>query len=646
MCMEEDGGKVRALIEKATNSTAGEVDPRLLKCIKSLVRYSNTELQIAAHTLMTLMKRNHSQVRFLSLHIVDELFMRSKLFRNLIIKNLDQLLTLSVGFRRNAPLPAPLGIASRLRAKAIEFLEKWNASFGIHYRQLRLGFDYLKNTLKFQFPDSQGNAARIQQERMEREIRTREIMQKKFSALKDNFTSIKEEVLSAIHEIEQCLDIVHTRDELVPLTHIDDEDELHSHELLQIRLASLKEGGRVHENKDNKVVFDTIRELYKLLVTKHLPLIQESINIVVRVDAIDSKVRDSTLKELINLQNKIHAGKRRCENSVSDVLVSRSHSEEEEDFWEEEKVGEVEESTRKTPEEHSDDISLLSICMLNDNSLRCSEKDFSINRNPGCAFVANGSDSMKRKLLAEAPVVKWGSYLDNWGSKDVVLANQRGLELENHWGRVDYDAVIPADKISELNVQATLYKEKQVIAVPCGAPLRSGSFCQRRDLKVCPFHGPIIPRDSEGRPVNQVSSADKRVQYPPNDFVKKLAEESVKNVRTRDREEEEKRMVGKQALKRAKLAKIREHNEVVLRDATFASTSSSATNGGLRYFNGGGESSECSKKHTLSSMLRKKVTRKDKLSRRLLNTRATDAATRQLAEQEDQCYREAFPNQW
>lgn len=55
-------GKVRVLIEKATNSTAAEVDPRLLKAIKSVVRYSDSELRLAAQTLMDHMKRDHSQV--------------------------------------------------------------------------------------------------------------------------------------------------------------------------------------------------------------------------------------------------------------------------------------------------------------------------------------------------------------------------------------------------------------------------------------------------------------------------------------------------------------------------------------------------------------------------------------------------------
>ena len=61
---ERERGKVLSLIEKATNSTAAEVDPRLLKAIKSVVRYSDTELQLAPNTLLDLMKRDHSQVCF------------------------------------------------------------------------------------------------------------------------------------------------------------------------------------------------------------------------------------------------------------------------------------------------------------------------------------------------------------------------------------------------------------------------------------------------------------------------------------------------------------------------------------------------------------------------------------------------------
>lgn len=56
------GGKVGSLIDKATNSTSPEVEPRLLKAIKSVARYSDSEIQLAFHTLMKQMEKDHSQV--------------------------------------------------------------------------------------------------------------------------------------------------------------------------------------------------------------------------------------------------------------------------------------------------------------------------------------------------------------------------------------------------------------------------------------------------------------------------------------------------------------------------------------------------------------------------------------------------------
>lgn len=53
---------VPRLIERATTSTAGEVDPRLLKAIKSTVRSSDAEIRVAVDSLMDHMKKPHSQV--------------------------------------------------------------------------------------------------------------------------------------------------------------------------------------------------------------------------------------------------------------------------------------------------------------------------------------------------------------------------------------------------------------------------------------------------------------------------------------------------------------------------------------------------------------------------------------------------------
>ncbi|KAL0428730.1 UNVERIFIED_CONTAM: UV-stimulated scaffold protein A [Sesamum radiatum] len=629
--MDEERAKsvVVPLIDKATNSTAPDLDPRLLQAIKSTVRYSDSDLRLAAQTLMSLMKRDHSQVRYLALLIIDELFMRSKLFRNLVVENLDQLLSLSVGFRRNHPLPAPASVASVLRSKAIEFLEKWNESFGIHYRQLRLGYDYLKNTLRFQFPNLQANAARAQQERREREMRTKEILLKKFESFRTNFSSIKEEIQSNIDEIDECLEILRKKDEDMPLASTDDEDmeEFRNSELRQIRLDSLREGKKFKR--------------------------AEWISVLIRVEVADIRFRDSALKDLIDIRNLIQSTKRKCEESGCD-LPKIAHAEEEEDIWVDGTV-EAFEKGKSGPSCSKSKDGLATSTSNNTTGAGCSNNSSNGNEKRNSQNNGSKSNPLRSKLLTEAPMLNWGSFLDTWGSNRDVLANQRGLDLEGHWGRVDYDAVIPADKIAELNVRASVYEEEPVEIQPCRAPLRKGGLCQRRDLKICPFHGLIVPRDDEGKPINESSVTEETAagkqpeESTPdvdNDLVDQLLKQAVKNVRERDREEVKKRELDKQSLKRAKLAKVREHNEAVLRDAAIASTSRSSHVGEDIEMGNGSRSSAKSKKQTLASMLKKKETSKDRLAQRLLNSRARDATVRQLTVAEEANYREAFPNQW
>ncbi|KAJ0590307.1 putative UV-stimulated scaffold protein A [Helianthus annuus] len=624
--MEDNGNTVAVvvgLIDKATNSTKPDLDPRLLKSIKSVVRHSDSELRFAVENLMSLMKRDHSQVRYLTLTIIHELFMRSKLFRTLVVENLDQLLTLSVGFRRNQPLPAPPAIASKLRTKAIEYLEKWNTTFGIHYRQLRLGYDYLKNTLRYQFPNLQANAARIQQERRERELRTKEILLKKYELLKSNISSIKDEVNSIVDEISECLDIlISSKEENVPLDPVDEEDfeDFRNVELRTIRENTLKEADKVQENSENKVVFDALRELYKLLVTKHLVAVQESISVLIRVELSDNRLRDSMLKEFIDIRNHLKSIKKKCEEAG--CVLSTRENDEEEDIWEEGASESFNTSKLVTPDKPD----------KQNDSAGCSNSKPTNVKATNVKLKANPDmDPLKSKLMVEAPVMKWGSFLDNWGSTRGYMANQRGLEVEAHWGRVDHDAVIPANKIAELNVQATVYEEEHKEIQQCRAPLKKGGLCERRDLKVCPFHGPIIARDDEGTPLNQENQEPDTKNFSREE----LLNQAVKNVRERDKEVVKKREYDKKELKRAKLAKIRGHNEAVLRDAAIASTSVSSAVG---------ESDLGREKDSLAKMLKKKATAKDRLATRLLNRKAI---ARQANLEDDHLkYREAFPNQW
>uniref|UniRef100_A0A7N0T468 UV-stimulated scaffold protein A C-terminal domain-containing protein n=1 Tax=Kalanchoe fedtschenkoi TaxID=63787 RepID=A0A7N0T468_KALFE len=619
----EGGGKIRALIEKATGTPAPEVDARFLKAIKYVVRYSDSELQLAAKTLMDLMKTNNSEVRYLSLLIIDELFMRSKLFRSIIVASLDRLLSLSIGFR--GVLPAPEAGAAKLRSKGIEFLEKWNIAYGLHYRQIRLGFDYLKNTLRYQFPNIQANAERMERERIEREMRTKEILRKKYEQLKTDFPSIKKDIQNTIDEIGECLEILRVEQNSVPSEQLDDEDEeveFRASGLLQLRLEALKEGEKIHENNDNKVVADALRESYRVLVTRHLASVQKWTSMLVRVEVTDDRCRETMLKEFIDIRNLILSTQKKCEKSGCSLSDTVYH-EEGEILWEEGGTEAVDDrASGKKPVKNVE---------VNDGIRSKHEAPSSSKMSKESRDIECNLDPVKQKLLAEAPVIKLGSF-HNWSSNDDVMANYRGLDLQSHWGRVDQDAVIPAHRIAELNFLATVYEEEPVEIQPCRAPLKKGGLCPRRDLKICPFHGPIIPRDSEGKPTNtirfpddmpghQTSELDDKSFDSKNEIVEQLAKQAIKNVRHRAEEE----MKNKKAIKRAKLLKVREHNKAVLREAALASTSSSAFIGeDLEMANGGNSASE-NNGQSIASIQRSKTPTKARIADKLRNLRSRNA---------------------
>merc|ERR1719494_361090 len=46
-----------------------------------------------------------------------------------------------------------------------------------------------------------------------------------------------------------------------------------------------------------------------------------------------------------------------------------------------------------------------------------------------------------------------------------------------------------------------LETKEEPITWECGAPMLGGKLCKRQDRKVCPFHGVIVKRDAEGKPL-------------------------------------------------------------------------------------------------------------------------------------------------
>jgi hypothetical protein len=112
------------------------------------------------------------QVRYLTLLLIDELFRRSKLFRSLLVPKFEMFMLLTIGYRADYTLPKPSDRATLLRATSMEYVEKWNEMYGVHYKPVHLGYEYLKKTLRLQFPNVREAAAMAERQRQEKEERT------------------------------------------------------------------------------------------------------------------------------------------------------------------------------------------------------------------------------------------------------------------------------------------------------------------------------------------------------------------------------------------------------------------------------------------------------------------------------------------
>lgn len=114
-------------------------------------RNNDENLKLCFEVLNTQLKKEHSEIRFAALQIIDILFQRSHLFRELVLEDLEQFFERVLETNADEPLPPPRNAANELKKQAAKIIKSWNDKFSTEYKRLQLGFDYLKNCKKVDF---------------------------------------------------------------------------------------------------------------------------------------------------------------------------------------------------------------------------------------------------------------------------------------------------------------------------------------------------------------------------------------------------------------------------------------------------------------------------------------------------------------
>lgn len=314
---------------------------------------------------------------------------------------------------------------------------------------------------------------------------------------------------------------------------------------------NLSTGLHVKENEDNEAVVSTVRDLHKLITTKHLPTVQGWVQIFTKSGAEQSLLRRAldlkkSLEAALQKHDELHIDYKARVRQVMKASADGDDDEDDDDFDE---VPEKEGYEPHIPEHLRAEYGLDPLPSTSATSAtKPSPAKRPVAPAPPPTFSTSSSNSRKLKRLREeeqdptsaaatirllkeklplssksscstkpstsqssssdgkasdVPVVPFGLDIYYWG-QDQPNAGKiiRSASQHQFW--------VPIDTEEETeNKELAAESSSRYITFPgrftpvshfCKAPLGNGKLCQRQDRVKCPFHGRIIPRDEDGKP--------------------------------------------------------------------------------------------------------------------------------------------------
>lgn len=87
-------------------------------------------------------KKKKKKIRYSSLQLIEQLFDRSKHFRDLLTEDFPLFIQLAVGVQ-DKKLPPPVQVAKKLREYALALIKAWFMKYSERYHQLGVAFEFL-----------------------------------------------------------------------------------------------------------------------------------------------------------------------------------------------------------------------------------------------------------------------------------------------------------------------------------------------------------------------------------------------------------------------------------------------------------------------------------------------------------------------
>nr|XP_015200496.1 PREDICTED: UV-stimulated scaffold protein A isoform X2 [Lepisosteus oculatus] len=305
---------------------------------------------------------------------------------------------------------------------------------------------------------------------------------------------------------------------------------------------------KVQETEDNDAVINTIRDLHRLITTKHLPAVLSWVQVFTKAGVNDDRLKQAidwkkALEVTLKKHQDMHIDYKRRDRKVPKAAAD---SEEEDDF---EDVPEKEGYEPHIPDHLREEYGLGPVSSSELTAVkagkpappatvrpqpRAKRRENEEEQDPTCAAATlrvlkqrlptakassmpessesaastlepRGETGTEQEEKARAPVMPFGLDLYYWGQDQPTAGKILKFSSQHQfWVPHEVEEEVENEELSALMKSRYITFPGKYVPVEhkCRAPMPNGTLCERQDRVKCPFHGVIIPRDELGNPIN------------------------------------------------------------------------------------------------------------------------------------------------
>uniref|UniRef100_A0A8C2EWW6 UV-stimulated scaffold protein A n=1 Tax=Cyprinus carpio TaxID=7962 RepID=A0A8C2EWW6_CYPCA len=551
--------KLSQLVEELTTSGEPQLNQDKMKEVKKICKVSTDYVDHFYHLIMTQLNQEHAEIRLSAFQMVSEIFNRSHHFRDLLITNFQEFLELTVETDTEQPLPPPKEVARKLKTLAIQTVQSWHATYGEAYKKLSLGYHFLKQIKKVDFHDVEARTLAERKRQEEKQKRLERIYKEKLEKAKQEMEETTTEIEETLTEMNNCIKLLATDDlnlfneeAAISKTSVEAEDVsdqpccskdlsneqngkmtekkndegqtdkcsnesdteevpdedafLRSTGLMSYRYQlelNVSTDLKLRETEENEALVNTVRDLHRLITTRHLPLVQSWIQVFTKVGVEEELMRRATelkksLEYALRKHNFLQIDYKNRERRV--MRAPEDGEDDDDDFVD---VPEKEGYEPHIPEHLRAEYGLDETPSTSTSGVKAKPSK-PVVKHP-VPLVSSSLSRLKRKMLDEEQDPTCAAATLRVLKQRLYSApSTRNASQHQFWVPHEVEEEVENEELSaEMKSRYITFAGKfKPVEHKCKAPMPNGSLCERQDRVKCPFHGHIIPRDELGRPVN------------------------------------------------------------------------------------------------------------------------------------------------